>query len=657
MQLQDLPFDLIVERLNDGVLIVGLDGGVIYANPLMLEILGRAWGEVEGRTLFDFMSPEWAERARANLRRRARGIEERFDHQFLHSSGAPIWAMVSTRLLTIEGKEPISLVAIRDITARRQAERELRELKEELEERVAERTRELEHEVGVRREAERLALEESETKSRLLANMSHELRTPLHTIIGYTEMMLEENAGGATAQRRDLELVLSSGRHLLAVIEDVLDISKLEAGEATARPSDFMLGALVDEVGEMLSPVLREGGNAFALEDRLGDDAVRLDRLRLKQIVLNLVSNAARYTTDGRVTVRLTEPSRGRLRIEVEDTGCGIEPAAMYDLFEPFVRVGEDMDSERTGTGLGLAITKRYCEMMGGRIKAESTVGRGSTFTVELPRSLDDTTRGEERAMVRETTTSSDGTTISYRVFGEGPHTIVLVHGWMVSGAVYDPIIGALEGLGARVVVPDLRGAGESEPGASGYAIDRYVEDVAAVLEALGEGPVDMVGHSMGGQIAQVVAARHPARVSRLALVCPVPASGIPLPDDARGLFSTSGGDRDKQGMILGMACLELADADKERMLDDAGGIPADCIEEGFEAWSAGGFQDELGAITATTLVVGTDDPFLPPEFLGAAVVDPIEGATFQHIPGPGHYPQIERTQECADALTAFFGA
>ncbi len=259
--------------------------------------------------------------------------------------------------------------------------------------------------------------------------------------------------------------------------------------------------------------------------------------------------------------------------------------------------------------------------------------------------------------MTRETTTSKDGTTISYRVFGEGSHTIVLVHGWMVSGAVYDPIIGALEGIGARVLVPDLRGTGESEAGASGYAIDRYVEDVAAVVEASGEESVCIGGHCMGGRIAQGVAARHPARVSRLALVCPVPASGIPLPDDARGLFSTSGQDRDKQGMILGMACLKLEDADKEALLDDAGAISADCIKESFEAWSAGGFQDELGGITATTLVVGTDDPFLPPEFLGAAVVDPIADATFQHIPGPGHYPQIEQTEDCAAALTAFFGA
>lgn len=259
--------------------------------------------------------------------------------------------------------------------------------------------------------------------------------------------------------------------------------------------------------------------------------------------------------------------------------------------------------------------------------------------------------------MTRATTKSSDGTEISYRVLGEGDHTIVLVHGWMVSGAVYDPVIPALEGIGARVIVPDLRGAGESAPGASGYAIDRYVEDVVAVMDAAGGGPVHMIGHSMGGQIAQVVAARHPDRVTRLALVCPVPASGIPLPDEARGLFSTSGGDRDKQAMILGMACLELDDASEAAMLDDAGTIPADCIKEGFEAWSAGGFEGELGAITAETLVVGTDDPFLPPEFLGAAVVDPIAGATFQHIAGPGHYPQVERTADCAAALTAFFSA
>jgi len=137
-------------------------------------------------------------------------------------------------------------------------------------------------------------------------------------------------------------------------------------------------------------------------------------------------------------------------------------------------------------------------------------------------------------------------------------------------------------------------------------------------------------------------------------LINTVPASGIPLPDEAVGLFRNSAQNRDSQAAILGMAYKELSEDDQNALLDDAGQIPAACIQGAFDAWTAGGFADKLGQITAPTLVVATDDPFLPPDFLTGAVVNPIAKARLTYLPGPGHYPLVERTPETASIVHSF---
>ncbi len=250
---------------------------------------------------------------------------------------------------------------------------------------------------------------------------------------------------------------------------------------------------------------------------------------------------------------------------------------------------------------------------------------------------------------------TKDGLDISYRVIGEGARDLVFVHGWMVSGAVWDTLIETLDESQWRVIVPDLRGAGGSGAGAESFELSDYVEDVRAVVEDAGAASFGLVGHSMGGQIAQLFAATYPERVNRMALLCSVPASGIELPEEADALFFNSGEDRESQAAILGMACLDLEPDDQERLLDHAGQIPAACIQQSYRAWTGGGFADQLGDITAPTLVVGSDDPFLPPEFLKAAIVEPIAAAEFAHIEGAGHYVQVERTAEAAELLSSFF--
>ncbi|QDG49611.1 alpha/beta hydrolase [Persicimonas caeni] len=249
---------------------------------------------------------------------------------------------------------------------------------------------------------------------------------------------------------------------------------------------------------------------------------------------------------------------------------------------------------------------------------------------------------------------NQDGLDIAYRVIGEGDQDVVFVHGWMVSGAVYNDLIPKLDKSAYRMIVVDLRGTGESSKDADSYKLSDYVEDVRTVADDAGADSFALVGHSMGGQIAQLFAATYPERVERMFLLSTVPASGMELPQEAYDLFYNSGQNRDSQGAILDMACLDLSQGSKSRLLDDAAKIPTACIQQALVSWTEGGFSDQLGDITATTLVVASDDPFLPQEFLQAAVADPIPNAEIAHIPGAGHYIQVERTDETAELLSSF---
>jgi pimeloyl-ACP methyl ester carboxylesterase len=252
------------------------------------------------------------------------------------------------------------------------------------------------------------------------------------------------------------------------------------------------------------------------------------------------------------------------------------------------------------------------------------------------------------------TTSAADGTSLHYRVIGEGPRTVVLVHGWMMSGAVWNAMVERLDVTGLRLVIPDGRGTGQSGKPTGGYTLEGLAKDVLAVADAAGAQRFTLVGHSMGGQLAQWVAAHAPGRVDALMLVNTVPAAGLPLPPDAAGLFRTSAGNREKQLTIVNLSCKQLGPEGLEEMLKDAANTCAPAIENIFDAWTKGGFADKLSAITAPTLVVATDDAFLPAPFLRDAVVKPIRRARLAYLPGPGHYPQVERPVEMAGMISAF---
>lgn len=247
--------------------------------------------------------------------------------------------------------------------------------------------------------------------------------------------------------------------------------------------------------------------------------------------------------------------------------------------------------------------------------------------------------------------TNSGGLNLSYRVLGEG-QPVVLVHGWMVGGAIFDPIVDALTGAGLQLIIPDQRGVAESAQPPTGYTLDMYARDLLGLVDAAGLRSFKLLGHSMGGQIAQLAASSLGERVETMVLLCSVPAAGVPLPDELCKLFRTCAGNVEAQTAILNMACKQLDDAGLRTILATAATVFPNCIAESFDAWTGGGFQDRLGEITCKkTWVVGTDDPFLSPDVLRAMVVEPIANAEFVHIPGPGHYPQIEATQTTAAKL------
>jgi pimeloyl-ACP methyl ester carboxylesterase len=224
----------------------------------------------------------------------------------------------------------------------------------------------------------------------------------------------------------------------------------------------------------------------------------------------------------------------------------------------------------------------------------------------------------------------------------------------MMSGAIWNALVERLDLTGLRLVIPDSRGTGQSGKPSGGYTLQGLAQDVLTVADAAGAKRFTVVGHSMGGQLAQWVSAQAPERVEAAMLVTPVPAAGLPLPPDAAGLFRTSAGNREKQTTIINLSCKQAGPELVEEMLKDAANTSAAALEGIFDAWTAGGFADKLSAITAPTLVVATDDAFLPPAFLRDAVVKPIRRARLAYLPGPGHYPQVERPVELAALLSAF---
>jgi len=267
------------------------------------------------------------------------------------------------------------------------AEIELRKLNETLEEKVEERSVGLMH-------AKEMAEQANRAKSVFLANMSHELRTPLNAIIGYSEMLQEEVQESAHASlTNDLARIETSGRHLMAIINDILDLSKIEAGRMELLAESFELDHLINEVLTTFTPLFAKSRNQVHVSVAPGIELVT-DQTRVRQILTNLIANANKFTDKGLITIRVkAELFEGMdwVSIAVQDSGIGISEEQRTKLFEPFVQADASTAKKYGGTGLGLAISARFARMMGGSLQVQSILGKGSTFTVNFPATLPNT--------------------------------------------------------------------------------------------------------------------------------------------------------------------------------------------------------------------------------------------------------------------------
>jgi protein-histidine pros-kinase len=238
-----------------------------------------------------------------------------------------------------------------------------------------------------RKRFEQTLQEANRLKSEFLANMSHELRTPLNGIIGFSEFLIDEKPGKVNVKQREyLGDILNSGRHLLQLINDVLDLSKVEAGKMELFPETFELSKAVDEVCSVVSSLAKKKNIDVRREIAGTVDSVTLDRQKFIQVLYNLLSNAVKFTDDGgEVQIRADLNGAAELQMQVHDTGIGIKPADFGKLFVEFQQLDSSAARRYQGTGLGLALTKKIVEFQRGSIRVESEQGKGSTFTIVLP--------------------------------------------------------------------------------------------------------------------------------------------------------------------------------------------------------------------------------------------------------------------------------
>jgi PAS domain S-box-containing protein len=365
-------FRLLVQGVKDYAIFMLSPNGIVASwNEGAQAIKGYAASEIIGKHFSTFYPQEDIDAGKPDMELRIASKTGRFEDEGwrIRNDGSRLWANVVITALHNPAGELIGFAKVtRDLTERRATE----------ERALAEARRATEAEVANR------------TKSEFLAAMSHELRTPLNAIGGYAELLMMGIGGPMTDQQQEyLARIRGSQQHLLGIITDLLNYSRIEAGHVSYELTTVQLQEALDAVLPLVLPQARAKDITLASEPCPSDLAACCDRIKSEQIVLNLLSNAVKFTTSGgRVHVRCAVHD-DRVDIIVSDTGPGIPPDKLNAIFEPFVQLGRSRTSQHEGTGLGLAISRDLARAMHGDVSVESTVGKGSTFTLSLPRATE----------------------------------------------------------------------------------------------------------------------------------------------------------------------------------------------------------------------------------------------------------------------------
>jgi len=365
---------LVLDSAGEGIFGLDVEGQVTFCNRAAADMLGYGTDELLGTSMHDTV--HYAHDDGAAYDEEACPMHAAFqDGVTHHIDGEVLWRKDKTAFPVEYSATPIShdgnlvgaVVVFHDITERKQSEQELKDAK------VA-------------------AEDANQAKSAFLANMSHELRTPMNAILGYSEMLIEEAEDLEQEDFiPDLQKINKAGTHLLSLINDVLDLAKVESGKMEAFAEDIDISSLIDEVSGTAHPLMEKNNNTLTIERGKDLGSVHQDLTKLRQTLFNLLSNAAKFTHEGTITLHASRAEQGGvdwLIFAVSDTGIGIAADKIEHVFEEFTQADDSTTRDYGGTGLGLAISRRFCQLLGGDLNATSELGQGSTFTIRVPASL-----------------------------------------------------------------------------------------------------------------------------------------------------------------------------------------------------------------------------------------------------------------------------
>jgi PAS domain S-box-containing protein len=372
----------LLESITEAFVALSPQWQITYVNPQAAEILHQDSNSLIGRKFWDVVPPELGNK-QVELYNRALSDRSVQSFEASHPTSKD-WFEIRA-YPAVDGLS----VFFQKITERKQAEAALRNLNQDLENRVTARTTQLVDSMKIAEERRAKAEEANRTKSEFLANMSHELRTPLNAVIGYSEI-LEEDAEDAGQEHfiPDLRKIRNAGKHLLGLINDVLDLSKIESGKMELHLESFGLGTMLKAVVETVQPMVEKNGNELTVNYPPNLGTITADSVKLRQCLINLLSNASKFTERGQIRLDVGREANGNVVFQVSDTGIGMTQEQMKKLFQAFSQVDSSTTRKYGGTGLGLAIAKQFITMMGGEIGVESQLGVGSTFTFKLPQEV-----------------------------------------------------------------------------------------------------------------------------------------------------------------------------------------------------------------------------------------------------------------------------